>query len=364
MVGPGASSAPFPAATALSTERLENQHYPSSHIHHRPSASQALEEAAKPLSYVPGEPSVNLEPAEVYAFLIREFHTPVLDELYTRLWCVARKSGRSIYPLNRQRVKGRDIVLTEDPKLHLIWRHDRIYVKPIPVCLLNHDFWTIYLPPSAETTSSCKNAWQAGANDLTPEFDRSVAVGFLRSYAYLIQHRLDFILAREHHLIPIDIDWIRWSIFIAHFRNIEDDQVAVRYRYGQLRLTRLNWAVRIFQPRSAMTRFFYGIPHWATGLYLKQVIGPLIFAYASLSVVLSSMQVALTVPADALWFEKLGASGLQAMRRAFWIFSIITLLFSGAVWLLLLVPLSGIGWQLSWGFRNRGKGPIHRVVEP
>ena len=47
---------------------------------------------------------------------------------------------------------------------------------------------------------------QAGGKDLRPEFDRSVAIRFMRSYAYLVQHHLDFILAREHHLIPGDFD--------------------------------------------------------------------------------------------------------------------------------------------------------------
>ncbi|KAI9775708.1 MAG: hypothetical protein M1816_005777 [Peltula sp. TS41687] len=364
MAASRASSAPFPAATALSTERLEDLHYSSSKIHDPKSASPALDGPGKPLSYVPGEPSVNLAPAEVHAFLIRELHTPVLDELYTRLWWVARKSGGSIDPLNRQRVKGRDIVPTEDPKLHLVWHHDKIYVKPIPVCLLNHEFWTIYLPPSVDTTSSCKDAAQAGAKDLAPKFDRSVAVGFLRSYAYLVQHRLDLILAREHHLIPIDIDWIRWSTFIAHLRHIDDDQAALRYHYGQLRLSRLNWAVRIFRPRSTTTSWFYEIPHWSISLYLERAIAPLIFAFASLSLVLSSMQVALSVPADGLGFQQLDASRLQAIRRAFWIFPIMLLLCSGAIWVLLLViPFSVIGWQLLWGFRNRGKAPINRVVE-
>jgi len=43
--------------------------------------------------YVPGEPSVSLAPDEVHDFLVRELNTPILDELYTRLWLVARKSG-------------------------------------------------------------------------------------------------------------------------------------------------------------------------------------------------------------------------------------------------------------------------------
>lgn len=351
------SEAPFPATVALSTDRLKTpalrRHIPAS-----PSPSNDLDDL---LVYVPGEPTVSLSPDEVGGFLARELSTPVLDELYNRLWLVARKSGASIDALHRQRIKGRHIVPTEDPKLHLIWHQDKIYLKPIPVCLLNYNFWTAYLPPSVDTISS---SMHAEGKSLGPEFDRSVAVGFMRSYAYLVRHQLDFILAREHHIIPGDFDWTKWSAFITYFRGIDDDRVAKRYHYGQLRLSRLNWAVRIFWPQTSDTAWFYEIPHWSTGLYLQRAIAPLIFVFASLSLVLSSMQVVLSVPADGLQLGQLDASGLQAMRRAFWIFSIIVLLLSGAVWILLVfIPFSVIAWQISWGFRNRGKAAIKVIAE-
>lgn len=155
--------------------------------------------------------------AEVHSFLSEELNTPVLDELYERLWLVASMSGASIDPLHRQIVKGRNIVPSEDPKLHLVWHDDKIYLKPIPVCLLNHDFWTTFLPSSTEKSSPIVNRPPVSRKALG-EFDRTAAVGFLRSYAFLIQHYLDFILARDHHLIPRDIDWIKWSTFIVHHR--------------------------------------------------------------------------------------------------------------------------------------------------
>jgi len=188
------SEAPFPEPVALSTGRLEDPCY---------AAVQGNNSTLTPSHpYVPGEPSVSLAPDEVYDFLVRELNTPILDELYTRLWLVARKSGKSIDPLNRQRIKGRNIVPAEDPELHLVWRDDKLYLKPIPICLLNHHFWTLYLPSTADTIPFHKNGPEE-------KFDRTVAIGFLRSYAFLIQHRTDFILAREHHLIPDDIDWIQ-----------------------------------------------------------------------------------------------------------------------------------------------------------
>jgi hypothetical protein len=326
-------------------------------------AALSLEKLNEPGSHIPGQPTVPLDQAIVDAFLAQELNTPVLDELYPRLWCVARKSGASIHPLHLQKAKGRDIVPTENPQLHLIWYHDKIYVKPIPECLLNHDFWTAYLSSSMGNEPPRAKGSPKGEKVFNPTFDRSIALGFLRSYAHLIQHRSDFTLAREHQLVPDNVDWIKWSQFIHHFRHIEDAQIANRYHYGQMRLSRLNWAVRLFRPRSASIVWFYEIPYWSTELYVQRAIAPLIFGFASISLVLSSMQVVLAAPADELGFGLLGASGVQAMKRAFWVFSIITLFLSGFVWILLfLIPLSVLAWQLSWGYKNRGKEIVSRPM--
>ena len=176
----------------------------------------------------------------------------------------------------------------------------------------------------------------------------------MRSYSHLIQHRLDFIFAQEDHLLPSELEWIEWSTFITRFCRIDDSQVASRYHYGQFRLSRLNSAVRIFQPRDAPSAWFYKIPYWSTALYLESVISPLIFAFASLSVVLSSMQVILSVPSEGLWLNGYDTASIRAMRQAFWVFSIMMLLLSGVVrTLMLIIPVSVLIWQLQWGFRNK-----------
>ena len=359
MADSGPLSTPFPAISALSREHIRPPRRLSASS---TSPSLPNNDPKELLTYLPGEPTISLVPGEVYVFLSRELDTPFLDELYSKLWFVARRSGRSIDPLHQQKVKGRNIVPTEDPKLHLVWQHDKIYVKPIPVCLLNHDFWTTYLSSRMDRTSSSVSVSQNKQGHSASGSYHSVAAGFLRSYAFLVQHHLDFILAREAHLIPAEVEWVKWSIFIANFRRIDDNQVAKRYHYGQLRLSRLNWAVRIFRPQTASTMWFYEIPYWSTGLYVGRVLTPFLIAFAFLSLVLSSMQVVLAVPADGLGIGWLDSSELGAMRRAFWVFSISVLLLSGAIWFLLIViPFSVIGWQLSWGFRNRGRNGAQGV---
>lgn len=220
MASPYSLGAPFPATAALS-----------------------LEKADEPMSHVPGQPTVYLDQTTVDAFLAQELNTPVLDELYPGLWFVARMSGASIDPLHQQRAKGRDVVPTENPQLHLIWYHDKVYLKPIPECLLSHSFWTTYLSSSTDNEPAQSKGPQNGEKEFTPRFDRSIALGFLRSYAHLVQNRSDFTLAREHQLIPDNVDWAKWCQFIRHFRYIEEGQVANHYHYGQVRLSRLNWAV-------------------------------------------------------------------------------------------------------------------------
>jgi hypothetical protein len=335
------SQAPFPPSCAPNIDRLSPHDETASQ-----NASPQAESTARYITFIPGDPAVSLFPKAVHDHLSNQLETPLLDELYEKLWIVAKKSSRNIDPLHTQRVKGRSIIPTEDAKLHLVWYHDKIYVKPVPVYLLNHDFWTTYLQPLKEHGQSQSHT-----------FDRSVAIGFLRSYALLVSCRLDFLLAKEVHLIPDDVeDWSQWSQFISHFRYITDESVAKRYHYGQLRLTRLNWAVRIFSPRHTSTIWFYELSQWSITDFVKSVTVPLLFLFASLSLALSSMQVILSVPVDDPWFHGLGDSGLQNLSRAFWVLSITVMLGLFVVWFLFLgIPLTALAWQISWGYMEDRK---------
>jgi hypothetical protein len=63
-------------------------------------AAVSPEEADEPPSFVPGQPTIYLDQMTVGKFLAQELNTPILDELYPRLWLVARKSGARIDPLH------------------------------------------------------------------------------------------------------------------------------------------------------------------------------------------------------------------------------------------------------------------------
>lgn len=128
-----AMSVPFPPSYALNKDSLSDP--PIADDHSFPTQSEP-----ETIHFIPGNPAVSLLPTEVNSHLLSELETPLLDELYPKLWLIAKKSGFYIDGLHTQKVKGRSIFPTEDPRLHLTWTRDRIYIKPVPLFLLNHKF--------------------------------------------------------------------------------------------------------------------------------------------------------------------------------------------------------------------------------
>ena len=240
-------------------------------------------------------------PPFVQDILYRELCTPILDELSPYLYLVAKKSSQHIDALHVQLIKGRKIVITEDPQLHLIWFYDMIYLKPIPAYLLNHDFWARHL-----CFSQAQGDWSFCNAELKRVADhRSLqrllfisALRFLRTYGYLIRHQSDFELAKDHRLIPPHCTWASFTQFIASCCHQEkyDIEIARRYAYGQIRLNRLNYAVRIFRPKTCHSRWYYHRMQWNTRAYIEQYFGPILFAFGSIAVLLAALQVALSVP--------------------------------------------------------------------
>ena len=102
-------------------------------------------------------------------------------------------------------------------------------------------------------------------------------------------------LATESHLLPDHTEWTAFSQFIKRFRNLSDDYVSPRYHYAQLRLTRLNWAFRFYQPRSSEARWYYHEMYCSTGAYVERFFEPLLFMFGSVAIILTAMQVVMTV---------------------------------------------------------------------
>jgi hypothetical protein len=96
----------------------------------------------KVLQKLPGYPRILLSDwNRLLQFLQNEFYSPDLERISDKLWWMTKQDSSNISPLHRQLVKRRAIIITEDPKLHLVWIHDRIFLKPLPRYLTSHKFW-------------------------------------------------------------------------------------------------------------------------------------------------------------------------------------------------------------------------------
>ncbi|APA10719.1 hypothetical protein sscle_06g054890 [Sclerotinia sclerotiorum 1980 UF-70] len=195
---------------------------------------------------------------------------------------MSKHDSKSISPLHRQKVKGRDIVITEDPRLHLVWYHDRIFIKPLPKYLLSHYFWEAYL---------CINR-HSSPEQITLQ---KAVLGYLRTYIYLIKYESDFRIAIDDklQLIPPDITFLKFCDFIASLENLPDIDVSGRYAYGEIRLTRLNLYSKIF-----LKKFSFHRVRTQYSDYFASFYGPLLFVFAIVSVVLSAMQVSMAINFD------------------------------------------------------------------
>jgi hypothetical protein len=76
-----------------------------------------LNEAGKlPIVCLPGQPSIKLDDStRMKHFLEKEFYSKDLETIAPRLWVMTTLSSANINPLHRQRVKGREIIVTEEP---------------------------------------------------------------------------------------------------------------------------------------------------------------------------------------------------------------------------------------------------------
>jgi hypothetical protein len=202
---------------------------------------------------LPGQPRIRLDLSIMQDYLSDEFSTPGLEESpwWLRLlgikrfpfWLMTTPKHHNINNLTSQIVRGRELVVTEELRLHLLWGYGQIFVKPIPRYLLSHAFWEHYLCHGSLLQESTRIEIVGHA------------LGFLRTYAHLIQHESDFLIARDakHRLVPEDVDWEKFWQFISHFEDLNKECVPPipnRFRYGQISFFKLNLWYYFIRPWS------------------------------------------------------------------------------------------------------------------
>jgi hypothetical protein len=213
--------------------------------------------------------------------------------------------------LHMQMVRGRKIVITEDPEMHALWINDRIFLKPLPPYLLSYAFWEYLVqPPPRQASDDAQKA----RTQIT-----QAALGYVRTYTCLIRHESDLRIAVREGLVPDNIDLDRWMAFIRDFRYIEDDQVSGRYHYGELRLTRLN-----FWAKPLLRQWYFRKVYWQYAEYFARWFPPLLFVFALWSLALASMQTGLqarphwnTLADVSAWFSIASLVGVLAVMVFF-----------------------------------------------
>ena len=241
-------------------------------------------------------------------YLSSELCVDRLNDIHAWLWMVGRPM--SARPLHLQRIKLREIYITEQMDLHLVWAPQQIYLKPIPRFLFDVEFWKNQL---------CHN-----------EKLYACALGFLLSYVSLIEHESDYRIAIENHLLPTEVTWPQWVNIVDQLvHNPHPTLINKRYIYGELRLGRLNLIYRFIKFR--VRGYLNTCTTYAD--FFRDNLNSFITLFASITIVLSAFQVGLST-------QQLQAShAFSSAAYAFAVFSIAAPLLSVVFVLAALVAL-------------------------
>ena len=234
---------------------------------------------------IPSYPHLHLQPSVVSSYLSEAVSVSRLNELYPHLWTAGRP--HHVRPLHAQLLLQRRLIITENAGMHLIWRGDCMYLKPLPAALLSHEFWQRFVCPHFDKDGNPSNESGVG-----PYY--AAAYGFLASYTKLVQHPSDFNIALSHGLLPSDLSWEAWCLLSADVRAVLSSPTLrftpePRWEYGELRLGRLNLIYKL-----TLRGFSYFYVYTEYGAYLGANFRLLLLIFAYAGVVLASMQIVMS----------------------------------------------------------------------
>lgn len=264
-------------------------------------------------------------PGGITEYLKKDLLVEKLNELHPHLWWAGRFGN--IRPLHKQKMMHRNIIITENPDLHMVWYDSTIYIKPMPKYLLDKEFFREYIFGD-------------------PELRRS-ADGFLLSYSKLICHESDFNVATETGLLS-GTDWPTWCRFASGFRNIEPHDANKRYHYGEIRLRRLNQICIFLKWRWSYYSVYTQYDH-----FFGQNFGWMILLFAYLTIILAAMQVVLATPSFTHSFE--------SVSYWFGVFSILVVVGGASIILALFTIL--LTYNLVITLRDKHKHG-RKMIEP
>ncbi|GKZ36200.1 hypothetical protein AbraIFM66950_007196 [Aspergillus brasiliensis] len=287
----------------------------------------------------------NLLPAshDIAAVVESELDLKRLTAVHRWLWV----AGLPLPPraLHHQLLLGREIFLTEQMDMHLVWTSGRIFLKPIPRFLFEPEFWVEYLHCKPECGCSVTIQPTCRRRGLYRR-----ALGFLFSYIALISHESDFRIAQDRHLLPPELTWPAWRAFVEQldtkdiYRRIDP-----RFLHGELRLSRLNKIYGLYQTplRGYMARwdrygaFFHDYFTWLASVTIY------------IAIVLTAMQVGLATEALA------HSHAFQSASYGFTVFSIISPLVASAFVILQFCGAFIYNWAEADRWRKARYAELH-----
>ena len=284
-----------------------------------------------PASYRTKSDDMAAPARDVTACIEKELDLRRLTSIHGWLWVAGRPMPPR--PLHYHLLLRREILVTEQMDMHLVWTTGRIFIKPVPRFLFDPRFWTEYL--CCEQRCNC--SVDDGSRLLRCERRglRGRALGFLFSYAALISHESDFRIAEEKHLLPRGVQWPAWRTFVKQLdtEHIYPD-IDPRFYYGELRLSRLNKIYRVLQtpPRGYMSR-------WNQyGSFFRDNLAWLASTTVYVAIVLTAMQVGLAT-------EMLkDSNAFQSASYGFTVFSILGPLFYASLVVLVFLCIFSTNW--------------------
>ena len=174
------------------------------------------------------------------AFVTADLDVSRLSLIHRHLWLAGLPVAAR--PLHRQCLIGRQLVITEDPNLHMVWQDKTLFLKPLPECIMYWQAWKAVLCSSPQLYEN--------------------ANGMLLSYLWLVRYRSDLKIAHDTGLLPSELDWTQWNCFtkaiISHLDCENLQAISPRYFYGELQLDRLNSIYRFSSETRSVRSFLLG----------------------------------------------------------------------------------------------------------
>ncbi len=154
-------------------------------------------------------------------------------------------------------------------------------MKPLPRYLTSYAFWHSYLGRGVDE-----------AADTRSQRIRRAALGYLRTYYYLVKTELDFHIAQDLslRLLTKDTTWEQFCYFITPLVDVTDRDVSGRYAYGEIRLRRLNFYAPLLLGKAN-----FQLVEYQSASYFARFYGPILFLIGVMSIALNGFQIIIGV---------------------------------------------------------------------